>query len=102
MSTKQYLGTKPVGAMGDAIAVIVGGHRYEWDGRAFTECGFMFSHPKLDTRIPNAIHAELEIDGETKWVPVGVLNGDYRVPAPGVAWVFPATKVMPEFAVIGQ
>lgn len=102
LSAKQYLGMAPVGSMSDAIAVILNGHRYRWGGSAFTEEGFMFSKPKLDKRIPNALHAELVIDGEKQWVPVGVLNGKRKVPTPGVAWVFPATKVMPEFAVIGK
>jgi hypothetical protein len=102
--TKQYLGMEPVGKMEDAVAVILKSERHDWNGKAFTKDGFMFSspRPKLDTCIPNALHAELEINDEKEWIPVGVLDGEMKRPAPGVVWVFPATKVMPEFAVIGK
>ncbi len=110
LSTRQYLGSETVGAINDAIAVIINGERYDWDGKAFTEDGFMFSNPKprLDKSFPNALHAELEIDEEKLYVPVGVFerkdgqSESIKRPAPGVAWVFPATQVMPEFAVVGR
>jgi len=104
LTTKQYLGLLPVGrVMYDAVAVIIKGERFQWSGMAFGEGGFHFTkpRPKLDTRIQNALHAELAIDGGMRWVPVGVQKGCRQKPAPGVAWVFPATKVMPEFAVLG-
>ena len=102
--SKQYLGTDPVGRMCDAVAVIIKGERYKWDGKALTESGFQSSSPKpkLTTRDPNTLHAELDFNGVKKWIPVGSVRGDQKKPLSGIAWVFPATKVMPEFAVIGR
>lgn len=104
LSTKKYLGGEPVAEMHDAVAVIINGERYRWDGRAFTESGVLSSNPKarLMSRDPNFLHAELEFNGVKKWIPVGSVRNDQKKPLFGVSWVFPATKVMPEFAVIGQ
>jgi hypothetical protein len=104
LSTKQYLGVEPVAEMHDTVAVIIKGERYGWDGQAFTESGIQSSNPKpkLMTRDPNVLHAELEFNGVKKWIPVGSVRGDQKKPLSGIAWVFPATKVMPEFAVVGR
>jgi hypothetical protein len=97
LTAKEYMGNEPIGAMSDACAVIINGKRHAWNGIASPADAL-----KADSQIENALLAELNMNGEKQFVTVGVSDQGASVPAPGVAWVFPATAVMPEFAVIGK